>query len=148
MENPIKEAITKYLEMEIPYKWEEAPAWARRSYYQNYPDSKCNEKNLQHFYNGATMQQEFYLVDSVLTADILEAVFDKQAKDLLNGRSDAETKKIALIISSIPGWERKQLPKEINDEDFTISQMPMKIKIELESTKVTGSNGSVTPSRY
>lgn len=44
MENPIKEAITKYLEMEIPYKWEEAPAWARRSYYQNYPDSKCNEK--------------------------------------------------------------------------------------------------------
>lgn len=28
MENPIKEAITKYLEMEIPYKWEEAPAWA------------------------------------------------------------------------------------------------------------------------
>ena len=95
--------------MEIPYKWEEAPAWARRSYYQNYPDSKCNEKNLQHFYNGATMQQEFYLVDSVLTADILEAVFDKQAKDLLNGRSDAETKKIALIITSIPGWERKQL---------------------------------------
>ena len=80
------------------------------------------------------MQQEFYLVDSVLTADILEAVFDKQAKDLLNGRLDAETKKIALIISSIPGWERKQLYKEINDEDFTISQMPMKIKIELEST--------------
>ena len=118
MENPIKEAITKYLEMEIPYKWEEAPAWARRSYYQNYPDSTCNEKNLQHFYNGATMQQEFYLVDSVLTADILEAVFDKQAKDLLNGRSDAETKKIALIISSIPGWERKQLPKRNKRRGF------------------------------
>ncbi|KWY18457.1 hypothetical protein AS230_16545 [Enterococcus faecium] len=64
------------------------------------------------------MQQEFYLVDSVLTADILEAVFDKQAKDLLNGRSDAETKKIALIISSIPGWERKQLPKRNKRRGF------------------------------
>ncbi|XIK29739.1 hypothetical protein N8B37_10020 [Enterococcus faecium] len=36
----------------------------------------------------------------------------------MNGRSDAETKKIALIISSIPGWERKQLPKRNKRRGF------------------------------
>ncbi|MGM0214291.1 VapE domain-containing protein [Enterococcus sp. AZ109] len=117
-ENPIKESIVKYLEMEIPCKWEEAPAWARRSYYQNYPDSKSDEKNLKYFSNGTTMRQDFYLVDSVLTADILEAVFDKQAKDLLNGRSDAEAKKIALVITSIPGWERKRLSRRNKRRGF------------------------------
>lgn len=114
-ESPIKEAIVKYLEMEIPDKWEEAPGWARRSYYQNYPESRTNQNNLEHFKNGSGI---FYLVDSVLTADILEAVFDKRSSDLLKGRSDAEAKKIALIITGIPGWERKRLPKRNKRRGF------------------------------
>lgn len=114
-ENPMRDAIVKYLEMEIPDKWEEAPAWARRSYYQNYPESRTNQNNLEHFKNGSGI---FYLVDSVLTADILEAVFDKRSSDLLKGRSDAEAKKIALIITGIPGWERKRLSKRSKRRGF------------------------------
>lgn len=114
-ENPMRDAIVKYLEMEIPDKWEEAPGWARRSYYQNYPESRTNQNNLKHFKTGSVV---FYLVDSVLTADILEAVFGKQTGDLLNGRANIEAKKIGLIIENIPGWEKKRFPKKNNRRGF------------------------------
>ncbi len=104
-DDPIKDSIASYLSMEVPLDWDNANSFYKRIYYLNYPSSKNDLELLKNFKNGDQLKK----LDSVLTTDILEVVFKKDEKDLLDSRINSDMKKINLIIDNMDGWQKKQL---------------------------------------
>lgn len=105
VEDPIRDLIIKYLDMEVPADWDNSLLWTKRSYYRNYPNSMTDETILKHF----ALRDRLIYLESVLTADILEVVFEKDSQDMLKIGSGSEAKKISLILENVEGWEKKQL---------------------------------------
>lgn len=115
VESPMKEAVLKYLEMEVPYGWNEAPLFAKQQYYARYPESMDDEdlvRQIDHNFCEA-----FKLTD-VLTSDILSIVFRRQTEDHLNGRADSDAKKIARIIENVDGWKAGQIYRFNNKRGY------------------------------
>ncbi|WP_048950884.1 virulence-associated E family protein [Enterococcus faecalis] len=114
LDDPIRDSILKYLEMEVPKDWDNAKTWGKRLYYRDYPNSKEDRAIMKYF----PYSERFFLLESVLTADILEVVFEKDTTDLVKTSSGSEAKKISLIIENLPDWERKQLFNRNNRRGF------------------------------
>lgn len=113
VEDPVRDLIIKYLDMEVPADWDEARTWNKRQYYKNYPKG-IDDDILKHF----AMRDRLIYLESVLTADILEVVFEKDSQELLNSRTGSEAKKISLIIENIDGWEKKRIYERGNKRGF------------------------------
>lgn len=105
VEDPIRDLIIKYLDMEVPADWDNARTWNKRMYYREYPNSMADNEIMKHF----ALRDRLMYLESVLTADILEVVFEKDSQDMLKIGSGSEAKKISLIIENVEGWEKKQL---------------------------------------
>ena len=91
--------------MEVPADWDNARTWNKRMYYREYPNSMADNEIMKHF----ALRDRLMYLESVLTADILEVVFEKDSQDMLKIGSGSEAKKISLIIENVEGWEKKQL---------------------------------------
>lgn len=105
LEDPVRENVIQFLEMQVPEKWEDADKWAKKSYYKRYPYSK-EDIHLKQFNST-----RFILIEKVFTREILEIVFEQEPGDLLSKNYDAIAKKIALIIANLENWEKKTITK-------------------------------------
>ena len=114
LDDPAEEAIVKYLSMVVPDTWDKAQVWVRRSYYREYPESKIDTQILEKF----PRYSRLVLLEGVLTADILEVVFEREPKETMQGKSNSDKKKISLIMGNIGEWENKRIYSRENKRGF------------------------------
>ena len=122
VEDPAEEAIKEYLEMIVPDTWDKAPLWVRRSYYREYPQSKEDKRILDKF----PRYERLILLENVLTADILEVIFEREAKDTMQGKSNSDKKKISLIMGNMGEWELKRVYSRGNKRGYVNLNNQMK----------------------
>ncbi|VDG18090.1 virulence protein [Lactobacillus plantarum] [Lactiplantibacillus mudanjiangensis] len=101
--DPMKDAITDYLEMMVPTNWNELTVSVKHSYFtaiQNGERIPSNWLNNQ-------LEKDRKPMQHTTTREILAVVFDKQTEKYLGGRTNSEAKRIKLIMDNMQGWEYK-----------------------------------------
>ncbi|WP_307872086.1 virulence-associated E family protein [Lactiplantibacillus plantarum] len=104
--DPMKEAINDYLEMMVPTNWEELTISVKQSYFtaiENGNPIDSDSESWLHAKLASTKEP----IQRTTTREIMVVVFDHATNKYFSGRTNAEAKKIKLIMDNADGWEYK-----------------------------------------
>ncbi|MFZ2588341.1 VapE domain-containing protein [Paucilactobacillus nenjiangensis] len=100
-ENPMKDTILEYLEIEVPSNWYDLSTSVRRSYVERMLDNG----DIAGWLEDKLIQPTSKL-DRTTPREIMTVVFKRDLDRNLSGSSNAEAKKIRLVLDNVPGWRR------------------------------------------
>lgn len=104
--DPMKEAITDYLTMMVPSNWEELTISVKRSYFTAIENGNPIDTDAESWLQvklSTTMEP----VRRTTTREIMAVVFDHDTNKYFSGRTNAEAKKIKMIMDNMAGWDYK-----------------------------------------
>ncbi|MFB9768528.1 virulence-associated E family protein [Lactiplantibacillus modestisalitolerans] len=104
--DPMKDAITDYLEMLVPTNWDELTISVKHSYFTTIENGGTIDVNTDNWLN-VKLDSGREPIQKTSTREILAVVFDQQTSRYLVGRTNSDAKKIKLIMDNMPGWEYK-----------------------------------------
>lgn len=99
--NPMKDAITDYLAMQVPTNWDNLTNSVKRSYLSKAMD---NEDVQDADWLNVKLSTERVPLQQTTTREILAVVFNKRSDSYLSGSINSDAKKIKLIMDNEEGW--------------------------------------------
>lgn len=99
--NPMKDAITDYLAMQVPTNWDNLTNSVKRSYFSKVMD---NEDVQDADWLNVKLSTERVPLQQTTTREILAVVFNKRSDSYLSGSINSDAKKIKLIMDNEEGW--------------------------------------------
>lgn len=103
--DPMKDAITDYLEMMVPTNWDDLTISIKHSYYLAVENGESTDGKA---WLNTQLSKKRQQIARTNNREILAVVFDRQAAKYLSGRSNGDAKKIKLIMDNMPGWRYNQ----------------------------------------
>lgn len=104
--DPMKEAINDYLEMMVPTNWEELTISVKQSYFTAIENGNPIDSDSESWLH-AKLTPTKEPIQRTTTREIMAVVFDHATNKYFSGRTNAEAKKIKLIMDNADGWEYK-----------------------------------------
>ena len=105
-EDLVRDKIIDYLELEVPVNWYDLSLNDRRDYI----DAELHgEELISTIDTDITMQR-----DVITTKEVLEELFNKNNRELLDLRGNSEARKVGLVLSNLAAWKKQtvRLPGE------------------------------------
>lgn len=100
--DPMKEAIEDFVSMKVPTNWDQLSLNVKQQYFKQHNTGLSDWISNQ-------LSSECELLPKTTTREILEVVFNKTVDKYLMGRTNAEAKKVKLIMDNMQGWVSQRI---------------------------------------
>lgn len=105
--DPMREAVNDYLTMMVPTNWEELTISVKQSYFTAIENGNPIDSDSESWLH-AKLAPTKEPIQRTTTREIMAVVFDHATNKYFSGRTNAEAKKIKLIMDNTEGWEYSQ----------------------------------------
>lgn len=119
-EDLVRDKVIDYLDLEVPVSWYDMSLNERRDYI----DAEMHgEELIIAVDTDITMQR-----DVITTKEVLEELFNKNNRELLDLRGNAEAKKVGLVLSNLDNWKKQtiRVPGQVRPTKGFKRREPMK----------------------
>ncbi|MCW6174187.1 virulence-associated E family protein, partial [Lactiplantibacillus plantarum] len=106
--DPMREAVNDYLTMMVPTNWEELTISVKQSYFTAIENGNPIDSDSESWLH-AKLAPTKEPIQRTTTREIMAVVFDHATNKYFSGRTNAEAKKIKLIMDNTEGWEYKRV---------------------------------------
>lgn len=103
--DPLEESIKQYLNMMVPYDWEQYTNYQRRNYFiKYYGNSEPSDKNAH-----VLRRDDLYSLDKVTTMEIIQVVLDTDGRGIMTASKGSYSKKINLVMNNLKDFTKARL---------------------------------------
>ena len=103
----MREAVNDYLTMMVPTNWEELTVSVKQSYFTAIENGNPIDSDSESWLH-AKLAPTKEPIQRTTTREIMAVVFDHATNKYFSGRTNAEAKKIKLIMDNMEGWEYRR----------------------------------------
>lgn len=102
--DPMKDAITDYLEMLVPTNWDQLTTSVKHTYYRDLINGSQSVNEI-----SGQLSSEREPLKQTSIREVLAVVFNQQTDDYLAVRTNSHSKRIKLLLDNTDGWEYQRI---------------------------------------
>lgn len=108
IQDPLEDVIDEYLNMYVPYDWEEYTSFQKHNYYiRYYGNSEITDRK-----NNVVHKEDMEKVDKVTNKEINQAVLKIEGEKVVNASKGGYNKKISFILNANKDFEKARFRRD------------------------------------